>query len=289
MPRQTNNNILVPTDFSDVAECAVKHAINVAKAYKNEITLMYVIEEGLLGSIFSKSQSDLLKDAMQTKLQVRAEAIAKETGIKVATRIGSGKVYKVVAETANIEKYDSIIMGSHGASGLERIVGSNASRTIQYAEVPVVVVKNSTVSSDGYKKIVMPFDLTVESRQKLDWGINIAQKFNSEIHIVYTRPDDEYLSNRMLANIKLVETALNTHKVKYKLYEFKDSLLDNFATEVHNYANITDADLIVAMTHMEKGISELIIGTMTQQLVNRAGKVAVMCIHPTETGFSYNY
>jgi nucleotide-binding universal stress UspA family protein len=186
MSRQTNNNILVPTDFSDVAECAVKHAINVAKAYKNEITLMYVIEEGLLGSIFSKSQSDLLKDAMQTKLQVRAEAIAKETGIKVATRIGSGKVYKVVAETANIEKYDSIIMGSHGASGLERIVGSNASRTIQYAEVPVVVVKNSTVSSEGYKKIVMPFDLTVESRQKLDWGINIAQKFNSEIHIVYT-------------------------------------------------------------------------------------------------------
>ena len=88
MPRQTNNNILVPTDFSDVAECAVKHAINVAKAYKNEITLMYVIEEGLLGSIFSKSQSDLLKDAMQTKLQVRAEAIAKETGIKISTRIG---------------------------------------------------------------------------------------------------------------------------------------------------------------------------------------------------------
>jgi hypothetical protein len=40
---------------------------------------------------------------------------------------------------------------------------------------------------------------------------------------------------------------------------------------------------------MEKGISELIIGTMTQQLVNRAGKVAVMCIHPTETGFSYDY
>jgi nucleotide-binding universal stress UspA family protein len=289
MIRQTNNNILVPTDFSEVADCALKHAIAVAKAYKNEITLMYIVEDGFLGGIFSKSQSEIMKDAIVTKLNVKAQEIERETGIKVTTRAESGKVYKTIAEIANSEKYDSIIMGSHGASGLEQIVGSNASRTIQYAEVPVVVVKSTSLGSEGYKKIVMPFDLTIESKQKLDWGINIAQKFNSEIHIVYSKSDDEYLDLKMKANIAQVKHTLEDHKVKYVMYEFNDSVLDNFANETHNYANIINADLIVAMTHTEKGISEMIIGTLTQQLVNRANNVAVMCIHPKETAFNYDY
>ncbi len=289
MNRQTNNNILVPTDFSEVADCALKHAIAVAKAYKNEITLMYIVEDGFLGGIFSKSQSEIMKDAIVTKLNVKAQEIERETGIKVTTRAESGKVYKTIAEVANSEKYDSIIMGSHGASGLEQIVGSNASRTIQYAEVPVVVVKSTSLSSEGYKKIVMPFDLTIESKQKLEWGINIAQKFNSEIHIVYSKSEDEYLDLKMKANIAQVKHTLEDHKVKFVMYEFNDSVLDNFANEIHNYANIINADLIVAMTHTEKGISEMIIGTLTQQLVNRANNVAVMCIHPKETAFNYDY
>lgn len=289
MIRQTNNNILVPTDFSEVADCALKHAIAVAKAYKNEITLMYIVEDGFLGGIFSKSQSEIMKDAIVTKLNVKAQEIERETGIKVTTRAESGKVYKTIAEIANSEKYDSIIMGSHGASGLEQIVGSNASRTIQYAEVPVVVVKSTSLGSEGYKKIVMPFDLTIESKQKLEWGINIAQKFKSEIHIVYSKSDDEYLDLKMKANIAQVKHTLEDHKVKYVMYEFNDSVLDNFANEIHNYANIINADLIVAMTHTEKGISEMIIGTLTQQLVNRANNVAVMCIHPKETAFNYDY
>ncbi len=289
MNRQTNNNILVPTDFSEVADCALKHAIAVAKAYKNEITLMYIVEDGFLGGIFSKSQSEIMKDAIVTKLNVKAQEIERETGIKVTTRAESGKVYKTISEIANAEKFDSIIMGSHGASGLEQIVGSNASRTIQYAEVPVVVVKSTSLGAEGYKKIVMPFDLTIESKQKLEWGINIAQKFNSEIHIVYSKSDDEYLDAKMKANIAQVKHTLEDHKVKYVMYEFKDSVLDNFANEIHNYANIIKADLIVAMTHTEKGISEMIIGTLTQQLVNRANNVAVMCIHPKETAFNYDY
>jgi nucleotide-binding universal stress UspA family protein len=289
MNRQTNNNILVPTDFSEVADCALKHAIAVAKAYKNEITLMYIVEDGFFGGIFSKSQSEIMKDAIVTKLNVKAQEIERETGIKVTTRAESGKVYKTISEIANAEKFDSIIMGSHGASGLEQIVGSNASRTIQYAEVPVVVVKSTSLGAAGYKKIVMPFDLTIESKQKLEWGINIAQKFNSEIHIVYSKSDDEYLDAKMKANIAQVKHTLEDHKVKYVMYEFKDSVLDNFANEIHNYANIINADLIVAMTHTEKGISEMIIGTLTQQLVNRANNVAVMCIHPKETAFNYDY
>jgi nucleotide-binding universal stress UspA family protein len=287
--RKTNNTILVPTDFSDIARCAVNHAGRVAKAYGNEITLIFILEESFLGGLFAKNQSEIMKDAITTKLEVRAKEISEEFGVKVNTRVDSGKVYKTISDIANNEGYDSIIMGSHGASGLEQIIGSNASRTIQYAEVPVVVVKNSNLGANGYKKIVMPFDLTIESKQKLSWGVNIAQKFDSEIHIVFSDSDDEYLDRKMKNNIALVKNTLESKGVRYKLHEFKDGVFDNFANEVHNYAKIVEADLILAMTHTEKGIGEMIIGTLTQQLVNKAENIAVMCIHPAETGFNYDY
>jgi nucleotide-binding universal stress UspA family protein len=289
MKRETNNYILVPTDFSDVAECALNHAINVAQAYKNEITLLFILEEGILGGLFSGSQSEVMKDAIATKLQLKADEITKKTGIKVSTRIGKGKVYKAISEIANDEHFDSIIMGSHGASGFEQIVGSNASRTIQYAEVPVVVIKDSNITEKGYQKIVMPIDLTIETRQKVDWAIHLAKKFDSEIHVVYSKSNDEYLDRKIQNNIAQVEFDFKSKNVKYQIYEFKDGVLDNFATEIHNYANIVNADLILAMTHTEKGISEIIIGTLTQQLVNRANNVAIMCIHPRETAFTYDY
>jgi hypothetical protein len=43
------------------------------------------------------------------------------------------------------------------------------------------------------------------------------------------------------------------------------------------------------MTHTEKGIGEMVIGTLTQQLVNKAENIAVMCIYPAEAGFTYDY
>ena len=99
----------------------------------------------------------------------------------------------------------------------------------------------------------------------------------------------EYLDRKIQNNIAHVEFDLKEQHVKYTLYEFKDGLTDNFANEIHNYANIVKADLILAMTHTEKGISEFIIGTLTQQLVNRSKDVAVMCIHPRQTGYTYDF
>lgn len=243
----------------------------------------------MLGGLFSGGQSDVMRDAIKAKLEAKAKEIADGSGVKVHARVESGKVYKTVSKIANEDHFDSIIMGSNGASGLEQIVGSNASRTIQYAEVPVVVVKQNTAKAHGYKKIVMPIDLTIESRQKVEWAIHLGKKFNSEVNVVYTKSSDEYLQRKIALNINLVNHQLKDSGLEHKVFAMEDGLLDNFANEIMNYANTVSADLILVMTHTEKGISEMIIGTLTQQLVNRSQNIPVMCIHPHETGFTYDY
>jgi nucleotide-binding universal stress UspA family protein len=119
MERKTNNSILVPTDFSEVADRAVEHAVHVAKAYGNDITLLYVMEEGLFSGLFAGSQSAMIEDAMKIKLDQQAKELAERSSITINTRVAKGSVYKTIAQIANAEAFDSIIMGSHGASGFK--------------------------------------------------------------------------------------------------------------------------------------------------------------------------
>jgi nucleotide-binding universal stress UspA family protein len=288
MQRDTNNQILVPTDFSEVANNALNHAVTIAKAFGNSITLLSIVEESFLSGLFSGNQSGLVKEAIEARLAKQAEELKNTYNVQVNTRVENGRVYKIIAEIANEENFDSIILGSHGASGLEQVIGSNASRVIQYAKVPVVVVKNQPIR-EGYKRIVMPIDLSIESRQKVDWGIHVAKKFDSEIHVVYTGSSDEFTQNRINASVKNVENHLATAGVRFVSSEIEDKMLENFGTEVLSYAENMKADLILVMTHTEKNLTEMVIGTLTQQLVNRSENIPVMCIHPHETGFTYDY
>lgn len=288
MNRKTNNNILVPTDFSEIAGCALDHAIKIAKAYKNEITLLNVIDEGGFLGIFGKSQTDLMKIGAETQLKNLATQIESNNNIRVNCRIETGKIYKTIANIANSENFDSVVMGSSGASGLEQIIGSNASRTIALSQVPVVVVKQAGIG-EGYKNIVLPIDLTIETRQKVEWAIHIAKKFNSHIHVVYSNSSDEFVQKRILANISNVEFQLKESGVLFSHKELEDKTFENFGTEVLTYAEYTDADLILVMTQESESISDFVIGTLTQQLVNRSERIPIMCIHPKETGFTFDY
>lgn len=276
------NTILVPTDFSEVADHALQHAIHVAKTFSNDIAVLHITDEGVLGGLFNKSSyNDLLKDAIQAKLSLCVQQCA-ESGITATSHIKSGKVYKAVNETAEELGCDSIIMGTHGASGFESLIGSNASKVMSGANMPVVIVKEQSDTKASYKNIVMPIDLTIESKQKVSWAIHLAKYYNSTIHLVNDKKSDEFLVTHINANRLQVSRMLDEKGVKYTSKEIDGGSL---AQEVLNYAEAIDADLILIMSQQEKGFSEYILGSHAQQIVNHSGKVPVMCINPKETGY----
>ncbi len=289
---QTKKNImLVPVDFSEISLLALNHAAQVAKHFDNDLVLVNILEEDFLSSVFSFSKNDtkdeLAKEALLNKLNTVANDIKNKYGIACITTAKTGKIYKTIIETAEEYGCDCIIMGTHGASGVERIIGSNASRVISYSTIPVIVVKTEKHPS-AYKHVVFPLDLTSESKQKVKWALHLAKAYNSTIHILTYKMSDEFLNNKMMANLNQIKTLLSDNGVAYD--EMIMTSNDDFAKATINYAEAINADLIMIMTQSEdKSIREYIIETYAQQIVNDAGNVPVFCINPNYDAFKSEF
>ncbi len=287
MNRNNNNNILVPTDFSEIAHNALGHALKIADVYKNEITLLNIQDEGgLYGLFVSDEKMGLIHEAVDMKMdKLIAESASSFPNVKINKRFETGKIYKVITEIAAKENFDSIVMGTNGASGLQQITGSNASRVINYAKVPVVVVKDQSISKSGYEKIILPIDLSRESRQKVTWAIHLAKRFNSLIHVIYENSSNPEVKGRIFAAVNQTQDILSENNANYILRGLdEDKYPDSFAEDTLAYAAEVNADLIMIMTQQEKGFNEFLLGSYAQQIVNHSGKVPVMCINSNETG-----
>jgi nucleotide-binding universal stress UspA family protein len=138
-------NILVPTDFSDNADTALDYAVALAHKLDATIHLLNVI--GLPISGFpSSSEADIssLLAGSQKELDRLATSHASEatfgpTLLKVANAQG---VYDLIDATAIEVDADLIVMGTHGRSGLSRLLhGSIAESVVRTALCPVLVIR----------------------------------------------------------------------------------------------------------------------------------------------------
>lgn len=287
MQATQKNTMLVPIDFSDIAMHALNHAIDVAKHFNNNLALLYVLEEAFLSGLLSfgknEKQEELAKEAATTRLQKLADDIKAQHGIECSVHVRSGKIYHIVAAAADELNCDSIIMGSNGASGMGQIIGSNSSRTIMHSKVPVIVVKSSQ-TSNIYKNIVFPVDLTLESRQKIKWAIHLGKAYHATIRMFSFKLSDEERNLKIQAGLHQLERMLKENDVEYTVH-IAEKLEDDFANETIKYAESINADLIMIMTQSEdKDFKELVFGTDAQHIVNTSQRIPVMCINPVKTG-----
>jgi len=133
--------ILVATDGSPTSAAGADHAVNVAASYGGELVALSVVD--LPDDAFAeapKVAEQLLEKAQGYVAAVKARADAAGVPCTVATL--EGPVHDVVTRIARERQAGLIVTGSHGRTGLRRLlVGSVAEKVIGYAPCPVLVVK----------------------------------------------------------------------------------------------------------------------------------------------------
>jgi nucleotide-binding universal stress UspA family protein len=144
-------HILVPTDGSRLSDRAVKHAVMLAKAGGGKLLLFHVVApyqmpiyaEGM--RLPSLPRETVLKNAARRAGRILAAAEKTATAAKVPAAKAwaiSGSPRYAIAEIASKRKCDLIVMGSHGRTGLSRLMlGSETQGVLAKVNIPVLVVR----------------------------------------------------------------------------------------------------------------------------------------------------
>jgi hypothetical protein len=141
-------SIVVATDGSKYSAAAASEAVGIAKRNEGKLTVLAVVpaEIAMPTDIdFAALQREKLADqemqAAERNARVVKEAAQKE-GVAVQAFVMSGKPADAIIESAKESKADLIVVGSHGRTGLDKLLmGSVAERVIVLASCAVLVVK----------------------------------------------------------------------------------------------------------------------------------------------------
>ena len=141
--------ILHPTDFSECAKQAEAAAVDLVGKLDGELVLfLALVETPLYGEgLISSQQVQAVYDAQRKWAEETLEALAgelRQRGIKASWRLQAGVPFEEIVKVAEEERVDMIVMGTHGRSGLDRVLlGSVAERVIRLAPCPVLTVRQA--------------------------------------------------------------------------------------------------------------------------------------------------
>jgi nucleotide-binding universal stress UspA family protein len=267
----TIRKILVPTDFSAVANNALDHAITLAQHSKAEVYLLHVVGK----------QSDV-EDARKQLDGFITNAKDKAGAVRLNKLVRVGSIYEDIGDAASEIDASLIVMGTHGMRGMQFLTGSRALRVITSSQVPFIVVQERSIKANGYDSIVVPLDLHKETRQKLTMVADMAKYFNSKVHLITPREDDEFLHKQLVNHIKFANQYLDERGIPHDA-TIADEDSGDFVKAVVRHAVKLDADLIAIMNLAQGNIFGVLGVPYEQEVLTNEAHIPVMCMNPRET------
>jgi nucleotide-binding universal stress UspA family protein len=265
--------ILLPTDFSETANNALRQAIFMARLAKAELKLLYVIEpemnfSGTLPIPQSEAYYDRLKKNLSNKLKKIASEIHEETAVDVTYETRFDGVATQICDVADDEDFDLIMMGTHGISGIsELLAGSNASKVVMQANCPVITIQKK-LSAKGFRKIVLPIRAEANSRQKVDYVVELAKLYSASVHITgYAKEGKKQDLTVVKQYVKQVEKYLTSLDITH---DTTIIIGENFIKEILIHSKKNKADLIAVMNENDFNLDQLIRGPYAKQFVNHS-------------------
>ncbi|MHB8844590.1 MAG: universal stress protein [Nitrospirota bacterium] len=134
--------ILIATDGSRFSAIAISKAIDFAKAYGGSLVVVSVVDVPTeFYAEAPQAVDDMIRKAREYTAAVKAQAGA--AGVTAETYIGEADAFEAIVRLAREQAVNMIVVGSHGRTGLRRLLmGSVTEKVIGHAECPVLVARS---------------------------------------------------------------------------------------------------------------------------------------------------
>jgi nucleotide-binding universal stress UspA family protein len=283
--------VLYPTDFSHCAGHALPHTLHFTNTYGAELHLLHAL---VLHEADPSNLSHRLPDMEELYLVLEEHA---ETQLKTAIEehgragltIKSAQVRAISAAGAILDyatenEIDLVVMGTHGRRGLRRLLlGSVAEEVVRLAPCPILAVpeREAGASPDHVERIVVPVDFSEHAKLALAYAVQLADAYGAQLHLLHVVDEVVYpdfyppvIPSGGSITEELRDQSLERMRGLLSGFEGADAAVHvragRAAPEIADFAEGQSADLVVIASHGLTGISHVLLGSVTEQLIRRA-------------------
>ena len=259
--------IIVPMDFSNEALLGLNLSLMLADKTGANIQMVHVIKNN---DNTYHEELENVRQLVEIKFKDILQKYKGKSNSKfdLSYTIKEGKIFKEINDLADTYDDALVVLTTHGASGFEELfMGGNAYKIVSHSKNPVITVRRCAIPSN-INKIVLPLDITFQTREKVPYTVKLAKLFNSEIHLLSVRLSHiKSIEEKLHQYIGQVASYIEAQNIPYKVEHLQG---DNLTDITLDYARTINADLISIMTEQEKSASNLLLGSYAHQMINKA-------------------
>jgi nucleotide-binding universal stress UspA family protein len=186
--------IICATDFSDLSNHAIAYGIYLAREFKAKLYLCHVIDLSsatIYGEATFGFEPQIIR--MEDYAHERLNRIMAEHQIEWEPLVTTGSAADEVTRLSEENGMDLAIAATRGRSGLKRLIlGSVTEHLMRTLPCPLLTVhglkEGLAVSIDqkiGFKRILVGADFSTDSNLAFEYGLSMAQEFQSELHLIH--------------------------------------------------------------------------------------------------------
>ncbi len=260
------SKILIPTDFSTVANNALQYAIQLAKKTNASIHLLHVNNIPIMDASFPnevyQTYTAEIEDFAKNSFENLENLYLNKSNLQFDKHTAYGFVNDEIQEFAKNNDIDLIVLGTTGASGIQEIlIGSNAASVVAKAEIPVLVIPPTSTFTD-IKKIVYASDFNEPEFPSVSRLAFFANLYEAEVNVLHIKSFADNLfdaeHNFFSRNKENVE--VNRWKI-VKLPE-GESIIDS----INNFVETEHPNLIVMAKHNRSFFDRLFHRSLSKQM-----------------------
>lgn len=257
--------IIIPWDFSPLAENALAYANNIANILNREIILLHLVDKD--EAIIPSTE----------KLEMKIKDLQKEIKHKIHSLVKSGNIFDTIRDVAHDFKAEMVIMGTHGRTGMQRLTGSRALKVIANSKIPFLIIQDKP-GTDVFKKIVFPVDFRKENKEKVAWVNYFSNNYNSKFLLYKRKTSDRGFKRRIASNLLYAENFLKNNSVEYEIHTATGN--KSFEKELIDFTLEQEADMIIVLVTRDISFFDYMIAAREQYIISNPEKIPVMCINP---------
>lgn len=271
MTKTAPNSILVPIDSTEQTMIALGQSYNLARFTNSKIVLLSV--------------GDAKSATLKKRLDELAKTASQKSGQPVETMIREGNVYEEINKVADVINPLFVLIGITTKLSMRSILSKNAFKMVRESKHPVITIRGKK-HNDGCKTILLPVDLSKETREKVTKAVFLAKLFKADVRVIsILTQTDEASENKLISYSNQVWKYIKDQGIRCTIKTLRGQDIPKM---IIDYGREVEADLILIMSKAELSMKEMFIGTVAERIVNES-EIPVLSYRPMQRRDTTSY